>query len=303
MSELRDIVLRYVQAEYARTGFAPSIRNLIRNLRSKGLNNKKFYKSFPNGLPQVCKICGIPTPKHCMEMTRKATKTRKELNAAKVVTQDPEQAEFQKMVEEFDARRSRLEEKAAMRQKARNAALRLAQTEGGIEEIFRSNEYIIHFCEAIPEEKLDWYKSFCRMNNLDYRFFLVEAVGDFRTYTINSKADPKPFDQYVEEEIEWYIYDLEKERLRKLQQHLQKEFSKELFEARHKECGHLIHFATNFGPFKRRSLLMLDDQLICSHCGSFLEPTCPGCHRILKQEPSTQNYYCDSCNVTLIFPN
>lgn len=70
--ELRQAILQYFEECCERGEEAPSLRKTFKRFRKEKLNNVHFYKLFPGGLAEACKLAGVPVPKKRISRVRKA---------------------------------------------------------------------------------------------------------------------------------------------------------------------------------------------------------------------------------------
>jgi hypothetical protein len=83
--ELRQAILQYVKEYYERNKEAPPLRSILKHFRKEKLNFTRFYRIFPNGTPEACRLADVPAAADRLKMTQKAiqaVKERKKLNAA-----------------------------------------------------------------------------------------------------------------------------------------------------------------------------------------------------------------------------
>lgn len=81
--ELKQAIIQYAKKYHERNKETPSLRKILKHFKKEKLNFTRFYKIFPKGISEVCRLAAIPISTSRIKRTERATKAakkRKKLN-------------------------------------------------------------------------------------------------------------------------------------------------------------------------------------------------------------------------------
>lgn len=304
MLDLRVEILRYFKDEYTNTGQTPSVRGI----RGKfGLDNKTFYRLFPEGLTGLCKETSIPIPEAKFKRIEKAMEAKRTIKKESdmLIEEDREFLDLRQKELALAAKVQEAKKKAEQRQRMRKLAFQLASTSYGRAQIFSHPKALLEWCEVTLENQtsptlLDQLRKACEEDGIQFEKHLWEIVGGAhypQYYESILRREGLPLDRFVREEVECYLRDREKEQTQKT---LQKRFSKSLMNARCPKCDKPICSSMAYlGYPDAYTFLTIEDRLRCYHCNTPLQAICPGCGQPL--DCKGQSFWCKNCDLTFHF--
>ena len=65
-------IIKFIKGSYDQNGRIPSLRDIIKQFQKEGLSFTGFYKLFPLGLAEACRLAGVPIPSDRIEKTSEA---------------------------------------------------------------------------------------------------------------------------------------------------------------------------------------------------------------------------------------
>jgi hypothetical protein len=74
---LKQAVIEYIKSHYTQKGSVPALKSIIEHFKGDGLNLTRFYRIFPGGMGEVCRLAGVPVPMERIKQTAKATEMMK----------------------------------------------------------------------------------------------------------------------------------------------------------------------------------------------------------------------------------
>jgi DNA-directed RNA polymerase subunit RPC12/RpoP/transposase len=189
----------------------------------------------------------------------------------------------------FAAKVEEAERKAEHHERVRKLAFQLASTSYGRAQIFSHPKALLEWCEVALENQtsptlLDQLRKACGEDKIPFEKMLWETVGGPyypQYYEAILKREGLSLDNFVREEVEYYLHGRERERTQKA---LQKAFSEILLNWRCSNCGsNILH------------TIMIKDRLSCFVCNTPFSLFCPVCGSKLSFEKEKDCYRCASC--------
>ena len=123
--ELKEAVIQYIKKCHKTSKKVPSVGKICKHFKKENLSRRSFYRIFPGGIREVCKLAAVPAPKERVKRTAKATKVskgrlqvEKELSEVKDEQVKKDLAEALKWERRGDKARAKLKAKA-MKKKAK----------------------------------------------------------------------------------------------------------------------------------------------------------------------------------------
>jgi len=290
MVDRRVEILKYFKGEYTKTRQTPTVRSVCRRF---GLNNRKFYRLFPEGIAGLCKETGIPIPEAKYKRVEKATEARRAIRKEtnKLFEKDQEWLSLVEVESRFAAKVEEAKRKAEHHERVRKLAFQLASTSYGRTQIFSHPKALLEWCKAALESQSgptlqDQLRKACEEDKIPFEKTLWEIVGGPhypQYYEAILKREGLALDNFVREEVEYYLHGREKERTQKA---LQKAFSEILLNWRCSNCGSdILH------------TIMIKDRLRCFVCNTPFSLFCPVCRSKLSFEKEKDCYRCASCGL------
>jgi len=290
MENIRVEILRCFKDEYAKTRQTSSVRSVCRRF---GLDNKKFYRLFPEGIAGLCEETNIPVPESKYKCVEKAIETKRAIKkeSDRLVEKDREFRDLKQKELVLAAKVQEAKKKAEQRQRVKQLASQLASTSYGRVQIFSHPKALLEWCEAALENQssptlLDQLRKACEEDKIPFEKTLWEIVGGPhypQYYEAILKREGLSLDNFVREEVEYYLHGREKERTQKA---LQKAFSEILLNWRCSNCGSdILH------------TIMIKDRLSCFVCNTPFSLFCPVCRSKLSFEKEKDCYCCALCGL------
>jgi len=194
--ELREAVIRYVKKCYKANKKVPSIRKTCKHFKKENLSRRYFYRIFPRGIREVCKLAAVPVPKERVKRTEKATKAskrriqvEKDLSEVKDERVKRDLAEALEWERRGDKARARLKAKE-MKRKAKLEALK--------SEAELDPKKIPTYIEALDEPHLNQVlgdmRKACKLEKISLKVGCVKAV---EAYGSRGRAEKETFEGYV----------------------------------------------------------------------------------------------------------
>jgi len=218
----------------------------------------------------LCKEASIPIPEDRFKRIRNALEAKGAIKkeSERLAERDQEFLDLKQKELVLAAKVQEVKKKAEQRQRVKQLASQLASTSYGRVQIFSHPKALLEWCEAALENQssptlLDQLRKACEEDKVPFEKTLWEIVGGShypQYYESILRREGLPLDNFVREEVEYYLHGREKERTQKA---LQKAFSEILLSWRCSNCGSdILH------------TIMIKDRLSCFICNTPFSLSC-----------------------------
>lgn len=301
MLDRRVEILKYFKDEYTKTRQTPTVRSMCRRF---GLNNKKFYEVFSEGIAELCKETGIPIPEAKYKRIEKAAAAKMEIKkeSNRLVEEDREFLDLKQkeLVLEKEVNHFRmLQEK---RKRIKTLYLEKARTSEGVKDVFSTPEKLLEFTQATVgnyrsvvlknPDVLESLVVYCRNNNLPLAKTLSQIAGSFKEYEADAANDGTllDLDNYVGLQLDFFLGDRQDEdRIRGIQ----KKFADNIYSVKCPDCG---------TKYENMIIDTLKCELVCS-CGVCFKLLCLNCRAELGFDSEKGVFCCPKCHMVFKRPS
>ena len=87
--QVRKEIVKHIQTYYEEHKTEPSVGEITKEFKEQGVNGYTFYRFFPKGKAEACRLAGVPVSMELFKRTEKALKARAKARKNDTVIETP----------------------------------------------------------------------------------------------------------------------------------------------------------------------------------------------------------------------